>query len=337
MAGRHCRFWLQLVDKSMIRAFLQQAVSGNRAPRDYIHGLLRAYLLEKLNECGDANQTGRQHAVFFADLADAMEPSFYSGNSWPALYQLNEEHSNLRAALHWALDEGNDPLLGLHLAGALGRFWHLAGHWREGRDWLQAALAQTSQEQPLTAQALVMLGELHHALEENEAAVQSVEQGLAMWRELGNPSRTAWALFQLGTAKSSMGEYDQAALYLAESLGLYREQGNPWAIATVLNQMSSVASSRGDYPTAGHLLDEALPLMRQVQGIGGGVAVSLNVLGRIVLGQGEVAVGHFAFRRSLGDLKPPTQSGRTSVVIAQLGAGPSGGQRPGCRDQSLRG
>ncbi len=57
---------------------------------------------------------------------------------WHAL--IATEHDNLRAALGWAV-AGGDAARAQGLAGPLWLFWFFRGHWREGRHWLEAALA----------------------------------------------------------------------------------------------------------------------------------------------------------------------------------------------------
>ena len=52
------------------------------------------------------------------------------------------EHDNLRAALHWAREQG-DSEVGLRLGGALWRFWYIRGYNSEGRADLAAVLAGT--------------------------------------------------------------------------------------------------------------------------------------------------------------------------------------------------
>ncbi|MCB0090659.1 MAG: tetratricopeptide repeat protein [Caldilineaceae bacterium] len=294
----------QLVDKSLVRVFMEQDTTGEKAPRYYIHNLLRVYLLEKLGTGAEATEAHRQHAIYYCGLAEQIEPTLYAGNSGAGLRQLNAEHANLRAVLQWTLAEQGDAQLGLQFVGALGRFWHLAMHWREGRDWLEQALSQQVPEQHLrnaeyVARAQLHLGTLYHALEEHERAVALLQQSLTLWRTLENARQSAWALFQLGAVTSSSGQYAAAEAYLAESLNLYQALNDRWALATVLNQLSAIASTRGDYARAGQLLDEALPILRQVQGTGSGVAVSLNLLGRIVLGQGDAPRAIALFQEAL--------------------------------------
>jgi predicted ATPase len=53
---------------------------------------------------------------------------------------LIEERDNLRAALVWAIQDGNAEA-GLRVAVALAHIWYLRGHYSEGRSRLAELLA----------------------------------------------------------------------------------------------------------------------------------------------------------------------------------------------------
>lgn len=55
--------------------------------------------------------------------------------------RIEDEHDNLRAALRWALETG-EAETALRLVAALWQFWLARGYLREGRRWLDEALAQ---------------------------------------------------------------------------------------------------------------------------------------------------------------------------------------------------
>ena len=66
-------------------------------------------------------------------ITDIGVPSSRSGS----LFGRNSgSHSaNIRVALHWLLGDGNDPLKGLRLAGALGQYWQIRSYGIEAQDW----------------------------------------------------------------------------------------------------------------------------------------------------------------------------------------------------------
>ena len=53
----------------------------------------------------------------------------------------------LRTALAWSLGD-RESALGLRLGVALSRFWEVRGHWSEGLDWLEDALAEAPTRRP---------------------------------------------------------------------------------------------------------------------------------------------------------------------------------------------
>src|SRR5215217_2701624 len=98
-------------------------------------------LLGKLEESEEAEVVLRRHALFFLTLAERAEPELKGAGQEEWLVLLEEEHDNFRAALSWALEQG-EAELALRLGAALGEFWHMHGHLSEGRRWLEGALAK---------------------------------------------------------------------------------------------------------------------------------------------------------------------------------------------------
>jgi predicted ATPase/DNA-binding XRE family transcriptional regulator len=283
-----------LIDKSLIRT-----VHSDEAPLRYdIHELLRHYLCEKLAAAGEEDLVRQRHAAHFMEMAERLAPQLYALDSHVWQRQLESEQANLHTALEWTLREGGAREEGLRLASALGRFWYLAGRWREGRDWMALARRQSVDGGAARARLLVTLGELQVLLGEQNQAQECLEEGLARWRTLAEPANIAWALFQLGNLLVARGEYDQAERNFQEGLTLYRGIGDAWGTATVLNQLGSLAINRGDYRRATLWLDESLPILRSLKRQGG-VAVALNVLGRSLLGEGETARASELFQEAL--------------------------------------
>ncbi len=287
-----------LVDKSFVRVVGPEAGGANSTQRYNIHELLRQYLFDKLQATGEELTIKRRHAEFFTALVAHPDPHFHAIHSITWRQQLGMEQGNLRAALVWSLEEGHDPRIGLHLAGALGGFWEATSGWKEGRQWLQLALSHACENDMLRARALVKLGELHHLLEESTLAEARLREGLAICRALPEVINVAYTIFQLGKIMATRGDHAQAKTLLNESLILYRELGDQWGIATVLNQLGSLAIHVSDYELASQLLDEAWPMIQTMQPRGT-TGVAANLLGRALLGKGEIDRAIKLFQRAL--------------------------------------
>ena len=78
--------------------------------------------------------------------------------------RLDVEQDNFRAALDWALKNGQIDKA-LELAGALWWFWYIRDHFGEARERMSAALARSAASDPSEARLKVMngLGFIHYA------------------------------------------------------------------------------------------------------------------------------------------------------------------------------
>jgi len=140
-----------LVDQSLARL----AEPAGEEPRLMMLETIREYALEHLTASGEESEVRRLHAAHYLALAEAVEPLLLGPQQVAWLARLERERDNLRAALRWAWESG-EMELGLRIAGALWRFWHLHGYVSEGRGWLDALLARGDADggaTPTTARA----------------------------------------------------------------------------------------------------------------------------------------------------------------------------------------
>src|SRR6266852_4875421 len=140
----------RLVDKSLLR----QEAQADGEPRLLMLETIREYALERLAASGETEATRRRHADYYLALAEQAEPLLAGEQQVPWLNRLEQEHENLRAALTWVFQEAGGADLHLkaalreqtlRLVGALWSFWYIHCHYREGKQWLQAALALMAQ------------------------------------------------------------------------------------------------------------------------------------------------------------------------------------------------
>jgi predicted ATPase/DNA-binding CsgD family transcriptional regulator len=273
----------RLVDKSLVLA----VAHGDEARYRMLETVL-CYASEKLAETGEGPAVRNRHAGFFMGLAEEAEPELLGGQQSSWLGRLDADHGNLRAALAWYVDR-QDRAAALRMAGALWWFWFLRGLYDEGRGWLEAALAAGGDAPAAQrAKALVAAGDFAFLRSEYAPARERIEEGLGLYRAVGDGRGVAGAVRLLGSIAREQGRYAQAEAFHAESLALCRERGDDWGVAQSLDYLGFVAWLRGDLGRAADLCAEALDAFREL-GDGEGVAWSLMSLGAVALYGGENA------------------------------------------------
>jgi predicted ATPase/class 3 adenylate cyclase len=249
-----------LVDKSLLRE--EEGPGGE--PRFVMLETVHEYAREKLEESGEAEELRRLHARYFLALAEEAEPELKGPRQYEWLERLEAEHDNIRAALSWVLEEGEIEL-GLRLAGALRRFWHVRGYFDEGRRWLEQALTKDSRASASSrAKALDAVGGLAHDQGDIDRAEAAAQEGLKLSARADTESgRVASFRRTLGISAEREGDYERATELYEESLALYREAEDTWGIAASLLSLANVLVAREEHERAKELYREALILSRE--------------------------------------------------------------------------
>jgi predicted ATPase/class 3 adenylate cyclase len=282
-----------LVNKSLV-----QAAEADGEVRYGLLETVRQYGQERLAATGETVGVRDRHLGYYLALAEEAEPMLRGPEQGHWLALLETEHDNLRAALGRARERGAGEQ-GLRLAGALWRFWDYRGYFGEGRNWLEAALAEGGPA-PTAARAKALNGAGNFAFyqDDYDRAVALYEESLALLRPLGDTRGIAGSLGNLANVAYVQGDYPRAAALYEESLALMRKLGDTWGIATSLDNLGGVAEAQGDYPRAVALHEESLALFRDL-GDTWGIAFSLGTLGNAAYAQGDYPRAATLYEESL--------------------------------------
>jgi predicted ATPase/DNA-binding SARP family transcriptional activator len=259
-AERLCEAPLDVLAGLVDHSLLQQDAAGARLT---MLETVRSCALEHLAETG-ADSVRTRHAVWLTELAEEAETAMRTGGDsafW--LDRLQAEHDNIRAALGWTLEAGEIDLA-LRLASALRVFWEVRGHFAEGEQWLDQALAQSRGDTAIRARALSAAGTAAFRVGDLDRARVRYTEMLALWREVGDELGIARGLSDLGTVAAGVGDLDLAVEMLEESAACFRHLDEPARLAIVLQNLGHVASERGDYDEAIRVTEEALALEQDV-------------------------------------------------------------------------
>src|SRR5918998_4342554 len=189
----------RLVDKSLVVARAERGETRYR-----LLETIRQYGREKLEESGEEAEVGQRHAGYCLGFAEEAERELGGPDQARWLTRLEAEHDNLRAALSWSLGEVGDAGLGARLTAALWSFWSTRGYVNEGRKWLESAISRsehavTAPPTLARAKALNGAGVLAMVQDEVGAAKVHIEEGLSLYRELGDKEGIASSLVSLGS------------------------------------------------------------------------------------------------------------------------------------------
>ncbi|MDQ3929606.1 MAG: tetratricopeptide repeat protein, partial [Chloroflexota bacterium] len=273
-----------LVDKSLLR---QEDIPGGEVRFNMLE-MIREYLLERLEECGEAEELCGRHARYYAGLAEFVEGELVADRCAQQVNYLDlleREHDNLRAALDWCRyltsrpsrareSNGADEVetdwreLGMNLAGRLWVFWERHGHLSEGFRQT-ASLLYSGEPWPTRGRATALVGAGRLLMWQDPAAARPyLEEGLALWRQLGSRWEVSRALLSLGHVLTMSGELELARAHLEETLDIRRPLGHRMGVSSALDSLGRLALRTGDYREAERLFQEGLEIGTEAGDIG---------------------------------------------------------------------
>lgn len=281
-----------LVDASM----LIRSVPGRYRMLDS----LREYANERLEESGEVLETGRRHAEHYLGVVRQAAPAFTTADAGSWLDRLEQEHSNLTAALAWS--ELHTHAWLLEMSTRLASFWHQRNHPAEGLRWIDAAIrvlppdnptleanvldvgaslavaldldpavalsygerslraALASERPDMTVQAHLGLSRAASAAGDTARGLASAREALRAARKWGDPTSIGWAMHQLAVSARLIGRRGAAHRLARSTVRLTEEQGNPFLTAVGLVTWAQVESDLDHHELARDLLARSLRL-----------------------------------------------------------------------------
>jgi DNA-binding CsgD family transcriptional regulator/tetratricopeptide (TPR) repeat protein len=196
------------------------------------------------------------------------------------------EHDNFRAARRWSSDRGAVETA-LRLGNALGLFWAVRGHRREGRDWLEATLgAAGTASIGARATATAWVGFLSYELAEGDRAAACYERSLELRAGVGDARGIARVLEQYGNLERLRGNLDRAADLLQRSHDLRFEIGDSHGVAHALRGLGQLAWHMGDFARAESLHTRAQQTFVEIGDVHD-AAHELELLAETAYGRGD--------------------------------------------------
>jgi non-specific serine/threonine protein kinase len=169
---------------------------------------------------------------------------------------------------------------------ALWWFWDVRGFLREGREWLERALAVNPEPTELRAQALIGLGTLARLLSDTNAAARLYRESLQINSALSNQRGMGGSLISLGIMALSGADYAQAYVWFTQAAEVWEQLADAEQLALVWNNLGYVAQMRGEIAEARRRYEASLAIHRNA-GDKRSIAVGLYNLAELALDEDD--------------------------------------------------
>ncbi|MEV0967096.1 ATP-binding protein [Microtetraspora glauca] len=238
---------------ALLARLVEKSVLLREGDRYRLLHAVRAYGAERLRELGEEEATRRRHRDAYLRLARRAEAEWAGPAQAAWARRMTEELPNFLAALDHSLAE--DPRAAVELAGTLWPLWIACGHHREGRRYLDRALAATDRPTPHRVKALwaaAWVDARHFDVRRARTRMEECRRG---------PGTAVWGKHAEALVAFAAGDDENAVLGFEEVLAARGRPGPVWLLgqspACVLSQAGlSLARSGGERARA--VLDDAM-------------------------------------------------------------------------------
>jgi non-specific serine/threonine protein kinase len=211
----------RLVDKSVLLAEARP-----EAVRYRMLDTVREFGQEWQRALGERETLARRQRDHYLALAERFDADWFGPRQAEWTRRMRAELPNVRAAFDYTLAAPAGAQAGLRLAAALFYYWWACGEAREGRLWLERALAADPAPSGERVRALAAYGRLLNVGGISAAAVDVARECIAATRVFDEPTSRARALEDLGSGLMYLGDMAAAIPLWEEAVALAAGQGD---------------------------------------------------------------------------------------------------------------
>ncbi|MCI2422337.1 LuxR C-terminal-related transcriptional regulator [Saccharopolyspora sp. K220] len=240
-----------LVDKSLLTK-----CEGASVARYRMLETIRQYGREELG--GEKEVVvRRRHRDYYLRLAEESDAESCGPHQKDWGDRLHAERTNFWAALEYCLSSPGEERTGLRLAAALWFYWVACGFVRDGRQWLDRALAADTEPTVQRARALWITGWIACLQGDNAASLQRLREAMVVADSVHDDTELTYAIQFLGDAEKWAGNLPRAVELLDDALSRY-EKRTTWTAPALLvfTQRAQAAGLLGDVELAVELRDK---------------------------------------------------------------------------------
>jgi predicted ATPase/DNA-binding XRE family transcriptional regulator len=229
-----------------------------------IHELLRQYGLAQLGASTAAVEVREHHFEYYEQLLSRELTHLRGPDQLLTLTRLDAEQDNIRLALRWGLQSVEHADRLAHLIYDLNWYWRIRSRVREGRQWVEQALAQSGRTTEAEATLQFVAGHMAWMASDFVAARRHQETSLALLEDSRARSSAyrsllpAYVTMALGMTEFHRARPAEALVWQRRSLAEFQALDDDWGAAFVMCQLGRVLQQMNDMPAAETTMAEAL-------------------------------------------------------------------------------
>jgi predicted ATPase/class 3 adenylate cyclase len=217
----------------------------------------RAFATERLQEAGDYDAAARRHCEYYLHESDRGFDRYWRENLFEWRSSMNADLDNYRAAIKWALEDGNDVELGISLEANTSSL-----SIGEARARVKLSAASVDEHAPEELRGRIALA--HARLWSDHGPVlDSARRAVEMFEVTGDKVHLAEALVRVGSALWRQGHPVDAIAECEQALAIVNELNLPHLAAYVQSQLGYLLMIAGDKQRGRSLLEQSITTMRE--------------------------------------------------------------------------
>ncbi|WP_327098183.1 LuxR C-terminal-related transcriptional regulator [Nocardia vinacea] len=224
---------------------------------------LREFAREHARDSDDYGRARRAHTEYYRTWATRAAENFFGPDQPDIVQRWESDFTNLELAFDDLLRAAPGSHGALELAANL-RFSWMSGHLREGRRWLERALASDATACAERGNALWAAGWFEALHGETRTALGFLDEAVAIAREISDPRMAARAATWTGFTTMIAGDFEACRSALEAAYTEHREHADAEGLLMTLFLLGLVKSMSGDHAGATAAGREALERSERV-------------------------------------------------------------------------
>ncbi len=252
VTGAHLLTLSSLADKALLIP-----VDGGRY---LLHGLLRQYAYEKLQESGDYERIKNEYSQYYLNFLADRQRDIQGRRQVEAVQEIKVDFENIRKAWLRAIEDGN--ITGITGAvETLCNYLHFRSLWKQ-ENYLIRLAEDRFEPEPGEEASLewAMIAARNYFRHEDKRGF--LQRTLDIARQHDNPAEIGLNLFLMSHAYGHTGDYEESTHYMLLSIPYFEAVNDTYHQSAAYSYIAAQYSRQGDYESCMEYNAKSLSISR---------------------------------------------------------------------------